>query len=51
MSKSDSDIPIVWFLLADIILVIGAVLVGYASCMIQQGFGPSFFLKTVKCLL
>lgn len=30
----------------DIVLVIGAVLVGYASCMIQQGFGPSFFLKT-----
>lgn len=29
----------------DIILVIGAVLVGYASCMIQQGFGPSFFLE------
>ncbi|KAL6999645.1 hypothetical protein U1Q18_000803 [Sarracenia purpurea var. burkii] len=29
----------------DVIMVIGAVLIGYASCMLQQGFGPSFFLK------
>ncbi|KAH7543998.1 hypothetical protein JRO89_XS15G0081200 [Xanthoceras sorbifolium] len=26
-------------------MVVGAVLVGYATCMLQQGFGPSFFLR------
>ncbi|XP_010242138.1 PREDICTED: uncharacterized protein LOC104586562 isoform X3 [Nelumbo nucifera] len=31
---------------ADIVMVIGAVLVGYLSCMIQQGYGPSIFSKT-----
>ncbi|KAJ0102930.1 hypothetical protein Patl1_04897 [Pistacia atlantica] len=30
----------------DILMVIGAVLVGYATCMLQQGFGPSFFSRT-----
>ncbi|XP_061362376.1 uncharacterized protein LOC133306117 isoform X1 [Gastrolobium bilobum] len=30
----------------DILTVIGAVLVGYATCMLQQGFGSSFFSKT-----
>ncbi|XP_058100880.1 uncharacterized protein LOC131245431 isoform X2 [Magnolia sinica] len=29
----------------DIILVVGAVLVGYISCGLQHGFGPSFFSK------
>ncbi|KAL5736588.1 hypothetical protein ACOSQ2_031376 [Xanthoceras sorbifolium] len=29
----------------DILMVVGAVLVGYATCMLQQGFGPSFFLR------
>ncbi|OVA12419.1 NHL repeat [Macleaya cordata] len=28
---------------ADIFMVIGAILVGYATCMIQQGFKPSIF--------
>ncbi|KAL9291434.1 putative six-bladed beta-propeller, TolB [Arabidopsis thaliana] len=32
--------------LTDILLVIGAVLIGYATCMLQQGFGNSFFSKT-----
>lgn len=32
----------------DIIMVIGAVLIGYASCMLQQGFGPSCFFKEVQ---
>ncbi|KAK7244131.1 hypothetical protein RIF29_38949 [Crotalaria pallida] len=29
----------------DILTVVGAVIVGYATCMLQQGFGPSFFSK------
>ncbi|KAK8643722.1 hypothetical protein V6N13_013005 [Hibiscus sabdariffa] len=27
----------------DILMVIGAVLAGYATCLLQQGYGPSFF--------
>ncbi|KAK4285862.1 hypothetical protein QN277_002498 [Acacia crassicarpa] len=30
----------------DILTVVGAVIVGYATCMLQQGFGSSFFSKT-----
>lgn len=30
----------------DILIVVGAVLAGYATCMLQQGFGSSFFSKT-----
>ncbi|RWR89192.1 NHL repeat [Cinnamomum micranthum f. kanehirae] len=30
---------------SDIVMVIGAVLAGYASCVLQQGFGSSFFSK------
>ncbi|KAK9674200.1 hypothetical protein RND81_12G217900 [Saponaria officinalis] len=33
---------------SDIILVIGAVFVGYATCLLQQGFGPSFFSKLLQ---
>ncbi|XP_058095498.1 uncharacterized protein LOC131240953 [Magnolia sinica] len=33
---------------SDIIMVVGAVLVGYASCMLQHGFGPSFSLKLMQ---
>ncbi|KAE9590581.1 putative six-bladed beta-propeller, TolB [Lupinus albus] len=29
----------------DILTVVGAVIVGYATCMLQQGFGSSFFSK------
>jgi len=32
---------------ADILTVVGAVIVGYATCMLQQGFGSSFFSKSV----
>ncbi|KAF7141046.1 hypothetical protein RHSIM_Rhsim06G0210100 [Rhododendron simsii] len=32
----------------DVLMVIGAILVGYASCMLQQGFGPSCFYKVVQ---
>ncbi|XP_020888805.1 uncharacterized protein LOC9318964 isoform X2 [Arabidopsis lyrata subsp. lyrata] len=34
--------------LTDILLVIGAVLIGYATCLLQQGFGNSFFSKTLE---
>ncbi|KAL1059956.1 hypothetical protein V6Z11_1Z139700 [Gossypium hirsutum] len=27
----------------DILMVLGAILAGYATCLLQQGFGPSFF--------
>ncbi|KAK7272592.1 hypothetical protein RJT34_29291 [Clitoria ternatea] len=30
----------------DILTVVGAVMVGYATCMLQQGFGSAFFSKT-----
>lgn len=30
----------------DILMVVGAVLVGYVTCMLQQGFGPFFFSRT-----
>ncbi|CAL0310196.1 unnamed protein product [Lupinus luteus] len=29
----------------DVLTVVGAVIVGYATCMLQQGFGSSFFSK------
>lgn len=29
----------------DILMVVGAVLVGYVTCMLQQGFGPFFFSR------
>ncbi|KAI8010629.1 hypothetical protein ACSBR2_011620 [Camellia fascicularis] len=32
----------------DVFMVIGAVLIGYTSCMLQQGFGPSFSSKVQK---
>lgn len=38
-------------LLADVLLVIGAVLIGYVTCMLQQGFGPSFFSRMVTFYL
>lgn len=38
-------------LLADVLMVVGAVLIGYATCMLQQGFGPSFFSRMVFLLL
>jgi len=34
-------------LLEDVIMVVGAVLIGYATCMLQQGFGSSFFSRMV----
>jgi hypothetical protein len=33
--------------LADVLMVVGAVLVGYATCMLQQGIGPTFSSRTV----
>ncbi|CAA7410224.1 unnamed protein product [Spirodela intermedia] len=30
---------------SDIVMVIGAMLVGYASCLLQNGFGPAFYSK------
>ncbi|KAE8691848.1 NHL domain-containing protein isoform 3 [Hibiscus syriacus] len=30
----------------DILMVLGAVLAGYATCLLQQGYGPSFFPRT-----
>ncbi|KAJ6966295.1 hypothetical protein NC652_003996 [Populus alba x Populus x berolinensis] len=31
--------------MTDVIMVVGAVLIGYATCMLQQGFGSSFFSR------
>lgn len=32
----------------DLVLVIGAILIGYVVCMLQQGYGPSYFSKVNK---
>ncbi|KAI3769357.1 hypothetical protein L6452_00458 [Arctium lappa] len=32
----------------DLVLVIGAILIGYVVCMLQQGYGPSYFSKVHK---
>lgn len=35
------------YLHADLLMVAGAILIGYASCILQQGFGSSGFSKMV----
>ncbi|XP_051152283.1 uncharacterized protein LOC127266165 [Andrographis paniculata] len=34
--------------LADLLMVAGAILIGYTTCVLQQGFGTSFFPKSTK---
>lgn len=45
LNEEDCDYQYNSISATDVILVICAVLVGYAFCMLQQGFGPSLFPK------
>ncbi|KAL0399488.1 UNVERIFIED_CONTAM: hypothetical protein Sradi_2292100 [Sesamum radiatum] len=45
LSKEDCDYENSSVSPTDLLMVAGAILVGYASCMLQQGFGGSFFSK------
>uniref|UniRef100_A0A5B7BWV0 NHL domain-containing protein n=1 Tax=Davidia involucrata TaxID=16924 RepID=A0A5B7BWV0_DAVIN len=45
LNQEDCDYQYSSISATDVFMVIGAVLIGYASCMLQQGFGPSFFSK------
>ncbi|KFK38837.1 hypothetical protein AALP_AA3G166700 [Arabis alpina] len=48
LSEEDCDYQDSSISSTDILLVIGAVLIGYATCLLQQGFGHSFFSKTLR---
>ncbi|XP_057475072.1 uncharacterized protein LOC130763135 [Actinidia eriantha] len=48
LTQEDCDYQYSSISAADIFMVIGAVFIGYASCMLQQGFGPSFLSKGVR---
>ncbi|KAH6785307.1 hypothetical protein C2S51_037762 [Perilla frutescens var. frutescens] len=45
LSKEDCDYENSSFSPADLLMVAGAILVGYVSCILQQGFGSSFLSK------
>ncbi|KAL0306596.1 UNVERIFIED_CONTAM: hypothetical protein Sradi_6076900 [Sesamum radiatum] len=45
LNKEDCDYENSSVSPTDLLMVAGAILVGYASCMLQQGFGGSFFSK------
>ncbi|XP_024028139.1 uncharacterized protein LOC21386204 [Morus notabilis] len=45
LSEEDCDYQYTSISPTDVLMVLGTVLVGYATCMLQQGFGPSFFPK------
>lgn len=46
LSKEDCNYENSSGSLADIFMVAGAIIIGFATCMLQQGFGSSFFTKT-----
>ncbi|ESQ48490.1 hypothetical protein EUTSA_v10020396mg [Eutrema salsugineum] len=48
LSEEDCDYQYSSISLTDILMVIGAVAIGYATCFLQQGFGHSFFSKTLS---
>ncbi|KAA8524017.1 hypothetical protein F0562_010552 [Nyssa sinensis] len=45
LNQEDCDYQYSSISATDIFMVIGSVLIGYASCKLQQGFGSSFFSK------
>ncbi|GMN54343.1 hypothetical protein TIFTF001_023470 [Ficus carica] len=45
LSEEDCDYQYSSISPTDVLMVLGAVLVGYATCILQQGFGPSFFSR------
>ncbi|KAF8409104.1 hypothetical protein HHK36_005177 [Tetracentron sinense] len=46
LNQEDCDYQYTSISATDVIMVIGAVLAGYASCMLQQGFWPTVFSRT-----
>ncbi|KNA04827.1 hypothetical protein SOVF_196090 [Spinacia oleracea] len=48
LNQEDCDTYYSSISVSDIVMVIGAVFVGYASCLLHQGFGPAFFLKFLQ---
>ncbi|QCD87236.1 Six-bladed beta-propeller [Vigna unguiculata] len=46
LNQEDCDYQSSSISVTDVLTVVGAVLVGYATCRFQQGFGSSFFPKT-----
>ncbi|XP_024964398.1 uncharacterized protein LOC112504682 [Cynara cardunculus var. scolymus] len=48
LNQEDCDIHYSSVSSTDLVLVIGAILIGYVVCMIQQGYGPSYFSKVHK---
>ncbi|XAR56448.1 hypothetical protein NMG60_11036939 [Bertholletia excelsa] len=47
LDQEDCDFQDSSISVADVVMVIGAVLIGYTSCMLQQGFGRSFLSKVI----
>lgn len=45
LNQEDCDYQYSSISSTDVLMVVGAVLIGYATCMLQQGFGPSFFSR------
>ncbi|KAB5521360.1 hypothetical protein DKX38_025679 [Salix brachista] len=45
LNQEDCDYQSSSFTMTDVIMVVAAVLIGYATCMLQQGFGYSFFSR------
>ncbi|KAH7657735.1 Six-bladed beta-propeller TolB-like protein [Dioscorea alata] len=45
LNQEDCDFQYTSISVSDIVMVIGAVVVGYASCLLQHGFGPSSSAK------
>ncbi|KAI3509756.1 hypothetical protein L1887_25278 [Cichorium endivia] len=48
LNQEDCDLHYTSVSSTDIVLVIGAIAIGYVVCMIQQGFGSSYFSKVEK---
>ncbi|KAF9666693.1 hypothetical protein SADUNF_Sadunf16G0255300 [Salix dunnii] len=47
LNQEDCDYQSSSFTMTDVIMVVGAVLIGYATCMLQLGFGSSFFSRMI----
>lgn len=48
LNQEDCDNESSSISVSDIVMIIGAIFVGYASCMLQQGLGPSSFSKYLQ---
>ncbi|XP_068310523.1 uncharacterized protein [Pyrus communis] len=46
LNQEDCDFQYSSISATDVLMVVGAVLAGYATCMLQQGYGPSFLSRT-----